>query len=459
MTETAPCDEFVDISLEPWQIDFIECQVQNQCLMAGRRAGKTHAIRTKMQLLLAAYAGFRAMYITPLSNQGLEVYKQLISDEWFKEHIGYKQMRPYPIVVLKNRSQLLFRSFQRPDNIRSTGEDLICPDEIQDPCYTEWTLDTAILPMLSDRIYPVTNDGTRGRLIIAGQFRGENYIYEKFWLPGQREINGKQNTKFNPRYRSWQIPSSMGHNFLTPGGKDELNAIQSRTEPSAYDQEYACIPRANKNACFSAGLVNPISIDRVPKLKCGSMGAEWNGGLTVAGVDIGQKIDFSAITIIDRFGNVVYSETCPRQSHESSAERVAQVALHFRAQCLLTDCTGGGRPGQPQSKFTDILKLYREACYRRGLSFKPFFFQNQKQRVVVNLELAMQQKRIGIPAECEELIKQLKYYEYQHNPKTNWTTYSAPSGMHDDECASCILAWEAFSSGCIGSGETYAGAI
>ena len=448
------------LTLMPFERDVVTFEQPFGCLMAGRGAGKTHAIQCRLKYRSSRFRKLRSMYITPLSVQGLEVFEEMKSDSDFKRFIKKTGTRPYPSITLKNGSRIWYRSFQRPSGIRSTGEDEVYIDEVQDECYTEHNVDTVVIPLIGRRNSPA---GGRGILLVSGQFRGDNYLKRRYYDPGQELTgDGKVNPLYNPRvFRSWRVPSSDGWSYQTPGGAERLALIKASTPISAWEQEWDCIPTANQNAVYRPAMVDSVSIGRTPRCLHYSLNQRWDGGPTVTAVDIGEIVDYSAVCVVDVRGCVVFCEQFPaRQDHRISAARAAAVAAHFRSMTLMVDATGGGKPGQSSEEFTALLKMYRDAAQARGVDYEPFFFSSKKKALVVNLEVAMQEGKLGIPAEgCEDLIAEIKAYEYKYNPKTKWYFYGAPRGQHDDRLGALLMAWNGFERGLAGNLVRYKGAM
>lgn len=436
------------ISLMPYALEVVQSlYVRYLILMWGRGAGKTHAITARIKWLTTKYPKFQYMYIGPLAEHGGAVFKTLCNDYEFRKFIRRSYSRPYPTIELKNGSVVTFRSFQRPDTLKGGNLNEICLDESQDDCFTEDAVDTVIIPMLRTP----SPAGGRGVLLMAGQFRGNDWRKTRYYDYGIPTLeDGKPNPKYDPtQYRAWRVPASEGYTYKVEGGAELYAAERARYlaagRRAQFEQQYECIPCANQNSVYQPHLVDAVTN---ATLKPGSMDVPWPRDLpTVTAVDIAAIVDYSAVCVVDSRGVVVYSEQFPKQNHQISAERAAQVALHFKSKALICDATGGGRPGESQENYSRVIQLYREACKNRNLHFQPFFFMNQKQRVVVDLEVAMQQRRISIPAEFKALIEQLKSYEFTYNEKTKWYNYGAPRGQHDDLLSALLMAWHFFDKG------------
>jgi len=57
------------------------------------------------------------------------------------------------------------------------------------------------------------------------------------------------------------------------------------------------------------------------------------------------------------------------------------------------------------------------------------------------MSLAVEQKEFKIAAECSDLIKELKIYEYRKRPNGSYE-FQGPKGKKDNLTASALLAFE-----------------
>ena len=75
---------------------------------------------------------------------------------------------------------------------------------------------------------------------------------------------------------------------------------------------------------------------------------------------------------------------------------------------------------------------------------KPFVTTNQeKVRLVSQLQVGFEQGTVRI-LNAPSLVAQLSAYEATYNPKTGTVSYNAPQGLHDDNCISTMLGYDAF---------------
>jgi len=408
----------------PWQREILFCTARFMGVFAGRRAGKTDAIKGRIKLRTQR-PGFSLTYVTPLSAQGLEVYNEIIGDLSFAHHIRKKRERPFPQIWLRNGSRIKVKSFQRPEGLRSTGEDEIILDESQDPVVTERAVDSVILPMLADK---------RGTLVMSGQFRGTDFRYNRFYVPGQQFIDGKPNPLWRPMYWSCRIPTSAGFKFQSQEGREELEMHRGLVPKAVWEQEWLCLPASNMSAVFPAEQID--SIQNGETHSSGIAGHRYIGGL-----DLGRVVDSTAIVILDvQTGTVVHAERLPvRMEHALQAKKVAEIANRYRA-CIVMDVTGGATGGHaPKDSY---VQFYRQTI--RDL--REFYWQkSNKEKIISELALHIERRAIAIPAVHKDLIEELRAYEYEY--KGGYYDYHAPRGRHDDYVSALAMAVWGMKSG------------
>lgn len=315
---------------------------------------------------------------------------------------------------------------------------------------TENAIDTVILPMLADR---------RGSLLISGQFRGEDYRYTRFYIPGQQEIDGKPNPKYDPAFASWRFPTSVGFCFQSPEGHAELELQKRITRPEVWDQEWDCQPRANANAVFAAAKVDAISTLRKPVIK-----REENPerpGAYLTAIDIGGIQDKEKLTVTHQSGDVVFAKAFPLgRDEEENAREAMEVANRFRSAVVID--TTGEISRAPGAAKDNRVEKHRAWADRFRLDFRTFTFQGlNKERLIENTRLAIQDKIIGIFTEREgkDVCDELKAYEYVYKKTTRHYVYQGPDGKNDDYVQCIAMTVEALNRGWISRGSGNLGAF
>lgn len=457
----------------PGQIEFVNARQRYLSFMAGRGYGKTHAIAARIVSLCAQYPGFRYRYMTPLYKQGEDVFNAICNNDSYLPYIHQIKKRPYPQIFFKGngklKSECVFRSMQRTEGLRGDIADEICLDESQGAEITDDVVNGVLMPILSRRISLHGGGNQRGTIVLSGQFRGEDFRYEKYWrrgLPYELMTGSdgipmfdkglhlfdvtRPNKHYNRSYKSWAFPSHEGWSYkVQSGGLTELEGIRENTLRSIFEREYLCLPRANSNAVFDSTQLSAVIGNRIKRQET----SRRNTGGYVCGIDPGCRPDPTKLVVVHSSGDIVFAEEYPKgQPHAISARMATQSAARYNAACVV-DCTGGAQGGHGVKN--EVVDAYREEAQKRGLPFYGFFWTEvNKNRIIENLEFGIQQQKISIPPESAGLITELREYEYTYSPKTKRYFYGAPANRHDDYVAALATAWDGILTGKAGRVNT-----
>ena len=404
------------LKVTPAQREIIECKAKNIDLRCGRRWGKSQTFLYRGATRCLGTRGCKYWYVTPISAQCEEMFEYLVSNKALSRYIRraiYKQ--PFRL-DFTNGSVMRFRTFERPKNLRGSGLHEVWLDEIQDPKYTENDFYSVVKPLVSDK---------RGTIITSGQFSGKDWKYERLFMPGQdgpQHIDG---------FKSWCYPSHTGLVFQSDAGKQELADVQAQIPRRVYEQEYLCLPLANANAV--------LDHEDLIRSKRGEVLSPDAYRAVVLGLDLGRVVDPSAMVGIDAASNtVIYAEKRPLgEKHEIGAKHASQVVRRYGDCEIIVDTTGGATGGRAGSNDAHV-QFYQKSCpTMRAFNIN----RDNKERLITNLSLAIEQGVLAIPAQFEDLHAQLASYEYKLS-SSGIITYQGPGGHDDDMVIALALAWE-----------------
>ena len=413
----------VTLYATPLAIEVIQCVARFIGLFAGRRWGKTLGVIIPLIIKTACeHPGARVAYIAPSHKLTKQMFRLL--QEKLRPLIKRSDAQ-FPFVLeLWNGSQIDFYSFKNPASIRGSGYDLVVFDEIQEVKDPD-IFDAVIRPLLSDR---------KGKLIVAGQFRGQNWYYKKYCVGGGlRFANNEWSTcEARTNYKAFVFESHSGPVFQTAKGKAELADAQETLPRVIYEQEYLCKPIANQAAVF-----HPFDLTACTRGALAQVPA--SGKKYVAGVDIGAHRDQGALIITEIPSlQVVHAEGLPLgMKHADIAAKIAPTIRRFRALPVV-DVTGGATGGHAP---VDTYVQY----YRQQLpDMRPHVWtRDNKQYAVRALAHFIEQRKVGIPAEARQLLEELGLFEYEARP---WGyDYHGPKGQRDNLVmgfALCIVAFD-----------------
>ena len=401
------------------QIEVITSPARFMTLIACRRWGKTFTTRNRIISRCLSRPNFKYMFIAPTYSQLEQEYTALANNFGLHDFFLRKpKLKPFPQIEFFNGACVDYRSFERPKNIRSRGYDEICADEIQD--YDEEDFRAVITPMIRDR---------RGSLILCGQFRGHNWYYQDFFLPGQ------PGPKKHPLYKSWRFDTSRALVYQGARGQEELEIARAQTPAHIWKVEYDCDPAANERACFPASQIDALLTKQEPPT------IQEKNHHYIMGLDLGRVRDPSAYVVVDfETGIVVEAAKLATGTEHAEQARLAAAVQRKWGALTVVDTTGGATGGH--AKPDEYVRHYRAAIPdMRAVNWD---WQN-KNRMIESLALAIEKREFQIPEKFGGVVFELKGYEAEYRAG-RWL-YQAGGGFHDDFVAAFAMANWARKSG------------
>jgi len=150
-----------------------------------------------------------------------------------------------------------------------------------------------------------------------------------------------------------------------------------------------------------------------------------------AGIDLGRYRDSTIIIVLEKAGEdylkIVFVKEFVDVDMVYQREYIAKLIDTLSPVRVLIDKTGIGIP------IYDF--LVEKHVNVEGLTIT----QNLKEAIILNLYNYIRSRRIKIPVDCEELIRQLQQFK-KIQDKTGRTRYEAPPGWHDDYVIALALA-------------------
>ncbi len=397
------------------QRDIVTCTASEIFVAAGRRWGKNFGVRNRHLHKVTNKSGFQYLHAAPSYAQVQAEWEKIVGLRQLKPLIkSYSKKDPYPRIEWINGSQSHFRSLERADNLRNGEYDEAAIDESQD--VDEDAVKMVVEPMLASRF---------GTLILFGQFRGHDWRYENYYVPGQDPNNHD--------VQSWRFPSSSGVVFQSNIGRRRLERIKNSTPRMVWEQEWECIPSANSSGVFRS---SDIDLIKTPGLY-----QDGGTGNYIIGLDLGMYEDPCGVVVFDieRMG-FCYSELFEvGLPHPEAAQRVSRIAARFGNPTVVMDSTGGATGGHHKH---DEFTQHYETLVPNLRAY--YWNQTNKNKVVNKVALAVEQKEFKIAQELEKLIKEMKTYEYKKRSNGSYE-FNGPKGKNDNLVASALLAYEGYS--------------
>jgi hypothetical protein len=330
------------------------------------------------------------LWVSPVYSQATKVFQQI-----------YQALQPAGLVKSANKADFViqlingttiyFKSSERPETIRGLSINFAFIDEAQDCKDLAWK--QSILPTLT---------AAGKKCIITGTPKRKNWFYDVFML-------GK--SKDHSNHKSYH-----GSSVDSPYVKSEFIEEQMRTlPPKIFKQEFLAEWQDNEGSVFQG-------LDRV----CiNEMWPDRNQSKVYAGLDIGNKGDYSVLTIIDELGRVLYMWRDNRIEYSQIVDKVAEVCRHYKVRDLLVEVNGVGDP---------IFEMIKKKYSRTS----PLFQTNQtKENIIRRLMGDIQDTTLELPSPnlFPALAEELEIFEYEVLPSGK-IRYTHPQGFHDD----CVLS-------------------
>ena len=417
------------------QQEIIINPARNKMVATGRRWGKsktaTAALMCKAITKKKAICG----YVAPTYSQCDAQFNDMRYDRAFKKYVRrLREDKPYPYTILHNSSRINFRQLKQYRNIRGDKYHLLIIDESQD--VDEEVFREVLEPTVSD---------TLGTIMLLGQFRGHDWRYKDFYVPGiaaeilRWNLNKHEACKkayvdvaevdeaiadygedeLIYRFAAWRYPTETGIMFQDEEHRRELELKKKKTASAIFDQEYGCIPTAKKNAVFRYEDVNRAIRGTVPPI---SGEKEY-----IITADLGRIVDRTGILVasVEPFMIVHSDLRQQKEKYTITARELESLSRRYNGAIVHIDATGGAEGGKVKS---DALSIFRDQVS----NLREFYFHRIKELTISNLSIALEQNRLIIPDVFKDLIDQLIAYEYIYRPNTDKYIYQGPGGHNDD---------------------------
>lgn len=373
-----------------------------------RQVGKTTMAENIILQCAIENNGTLSALVEPTLDQCRRVYKEIVR-AIEETPVLLRKNDSLLEIELSNGSQVLFKSAEQRDNLRGfTITGILVVDEcafIQDEIF--------------DILMPSTDVHAAPILLISTPKLRQGAFYRYYMAGLDKSNEGIVSIDFNDYDTSFLLPPHRLQQYKTMMPK-----AQFTTEYLGEFLDSDSIIFSNLREC-----VGQPSKD----FRKAYIGIDWGSG---AGGDYTSVCAFSdagQMLMIDYFND------------KPTFEQVQYICA------ILRPFAGKVSTIQAESNSigTPMIALLRDELRRTpglaSLSGRviPFVTTNaEKVRIVNQLQVALEQKAITL-LDDNGLLTQLSTYEATYNPKTNNVSYNAPAGMHDDNCISTMIAYDA----------------
>lgn len=367
------------------QKKIIDCKERDIVVCAGRRWGKTFAcayLVTK-EILQPNKTVFVIAPDYGLTNKVIDEVLQNLSKITSK--FSYQKLPPK--ITLENGSTVEAKSAENPRAILGSATDLNIIDEaafLNDDIYFRYVKPTTL--------------SRKGKTVLISTPNGMNYFYDLWLKAGKGQFH----------FTSYQSPYVSG---------EELDKLKLVTPQKVFEQEYLGKFVTSAGAVFG---------DLTELIDGGKEEPEKNASY-IMGVDLGNKDDFTAITVMEvGRKKAVWVEKLRETSWQFIKEKIVEVSKKYNSAPVWIDSSGTG-----DAVFEDIQRMTFAVPYSMHSA-------KAKEQLIDKLRIFCENKIIKL-CDDRDLLEELRSYQY--NIKGNgYRSYSAPKGKHDDLVISLALA-------------------
>ena len=389
-------------SLHPAQQQIIDEARRFNVLACGRRFGKT---MLGIDLIIdKVLDGYPVSWFSPTYKMLAEVWKEIVqTTKPLQTRVARQEHR----VELITGGVIDCWSLDAADSVRGRKYARVIVDE------------AAMVPNLYDSwqaaIRPTMTDYVGSDAFMLSTPKGVDFFFDCF----SRGVDDQQSD-----WKAWQKPTSENP-YIDPA---EIEAARRELPDQIFRQEYLAEFLQNSGAVFR-------NIDAC--LRAGS--GQHQGHRLFAGVDWGQKHDFTVISVIcatcrqevelDRFNKIEWA---------FQRARLRAIVERWGVQSVMVETNSIGSPNL-------------EALQREGMNVRGFETTGStKPPLIQSLALALEREECRFLPDPVGRVELLSY-ESRINSTTGRVSYSAPDGGHDDTVIARAIAWECVQRGNLGT--------
>jgi len=367
-------------------------------LTTGRQYGKT--ILAQNLLLKWALTGKNTcMWVSPVYSQSRKVFVDLVkaiqhsdlADEINKTNLTIKFI---------NGSVIHFKSAERADTLRGMTLDYLIVDEAAFVKDNVWNLVLKPTILVKGK-----------KVLFISTPKGKNYLYT-LALRGQDD---------EQKQYLWIKGTSYDTPFIS---KEELDEARSTLPEDIYRQEILGEFIDSGGEVFKHLDKFCVLTHFTPKIQ---------GIKYYAGVDFGRQNDYTALTIFDDKGNVVYAWRERQKPWKEIMDHLISKLKEYDAQV--------------QVEVNSIGDVLYEELEKKWNKVEAFVTTNtSKSEIIEELIYGLNEGEIKLPTKdvYTPLYNELGSYSYEYSLKTRKVKYGAIEGAHDDTVMSLAIAYNTF---------------
>ena len=358
----------------------------------GRQFGKSMMAMNLVLYWAINNGPCKILWVSPVYSQTSKVQKELmaaIGASGLVKNCNYSEN----YILLKNGSEILFRSAEKYDNIRGLTMDYGVLDEAAFMKEDAWR--EAIKPVFL----------VRGKKVLfISTPKGKTWFYELYQLANSFEYD--------------QYQAYTGTSYDTPYiDTEEIEEAKKTLPKNVFDQEYLARFIDTGGEVFSN--LDQCTVDQWPQAR----------GKIYCGIDLAKQEDYTVATFMDADGKVVEVYRANAQEWSTMTRNILDLVRKYQATVTI--------------EVNSIGDVIYEMIAKEWQDTHPFTTTSKsKNEIIEGLILDVNEANIQIPSKglWPYLYDELTVFTYEYNPKTRSIKYGHPSGFHDDTVISLALA-------------------
>ena len=364
---------------------------------AGRRLGKSLLNINVSCKFALENNNSKVLIVTPSADQRDVIWNDFLRLFETAPFIN-KIDRTMKDISIGNNSIIKFRlgSFPAAESLRGNAFDMIIIDEatmIDEALWTEILMPTLATSKKKPKVLFTSTPKSAGD-----------------WFYKQYQYGLDPNMK---AYRSIHAPSSSSPYV----NKEFLEEMKRVLPPNIYRQEIEAEFLSDSGALFE-------NINKCIKF------TRPLGSKRFAGIDVGVVTDYSVVTIVDEFGNMVDYLRFNQLDLKKAAKKIFDFLIKHGSPMTYIETNA----------YSSLIDYITDLGYKRIFGFNTN--SKTKGEIIDDLCVAFSNEEINL-IDDKYLISEFFAFTYNYNIKTRNITYGAPSGLFDDIVMSTAIAFKA----------------
>ena len=382
------------------QLEWIEKiedpSIKYACLILGRQTGKSLLLTNLLLKWSLENNGCSTMMVSPTYNQVRKIYEDVEKVLGGTPLLVSSNKSNYEMELL-NGSKIVYRSAEKPDNLRGYTNDFLLVDEAAFIRQQVW--DEVLKPTIL----------VKGRKVLfASTPKNKGGYLHKLYLHGMDPDK--------PEY-----VSINGSSYLNPYiNPDDLDEAKKTMPEDIFRAEVmgeftdggGSVFKNIDNYCVLPQWINKQPSDRY-----------------YAGIDLGRLTDYTVLTILDDKGKVAFIYRDNNKPWETLINEMVKHLRRYNATAMM-EINSIGDP-----LFDQVQKKYKDV--------HPFVTTNSsKQQIIEDLIYELNTGNLQLPDEnlFRPLYNELNTFSYSYSPSSRKVVYKATDGAHDDTVMSLAIA-------------------